>query len=47
MYFSENTYTSWHGRVLAVVRRAAEKGRLKITAKADGMEPVYAEIECI
>lgn len=42
--FSDGSYTSWHGRVLAVVKSTKEAGIIKVTAAAEGMEAVTAEI---
>ena len=45
--FSEGSATSWHGRILAVVKSTKEAGNIKVTASADGMESVTAEIVVI
>lgn len=42
--FTEGAYTSWHGRVIAIIRSMEEAGRVKVTASAEGMEPVSVEI---
>ena len=42
--FSDGFYTSWHGRVIAIVKSAQEAGTIKITAYAEGMEAVYVEV---
>lgn len=43
--FLDGSYTSWHGRVLAVVKTKAEAGTIQITASAEGVEPVSTEVE--
>lgn len=42
--FTDGAYTSWHGRVIAIIRSEKEAGRIKVTASAEGMESVSAEI---
>lgn len=42
--FSDGSYTSWHGRVLAIVKSTKEAGIIKVTASAEGMEKVITEI---
>ncbi|WP_148408750.1 glycoside hydrolase family 2 TIM barrel-domain containing protein [Murimonas intestini] len=42
--FTDGVYTSWHGRVIAIIRSEKEAGRIKVTASAEGMESVSAEI---
>lgn len=45
--FSCGSYTSWHGRVFAIIKSTKESGMIKVTAVADGMEAVVAEIQTI
>lgn len=42
--FCDGSYTSWHGRVLAIVKSTKESGIIKVTASAEGMETVTTEI---
>lgn len=43
--FSDRSHTSWHGRVLAVVKSNQEKGVIRITAISEGMEAVSVLVE--
>ncbi len=36
--FSDESYTSYHGRLLAIVKSNGEKGEIRVTASADGVE---------
>ncbi|RHP34332.1 glycoside hydrolase family 2 TIM barrel-domain containing protein [Lachnotalea sp. AF33-28] len=45
--FSDPSYTSWHGAVLAVIRCSGEPGEITVTASADGCGSVSAKIEAI
>lgn len=45
--FSEGSALSWHGRVLAVVKSTKETGTIKVTAGAEGMDAVTAEIRAV
>ena len=45
--FSDGSYTSWHGRVLAIVKSTKESGIIKVTASADDMQAVTAEIQAV
>lgn len=36
--FSDESYTSYHGRLLAIVMSNGEKGEIRVTAAADGVE---------
>lgn len=42
--FSDGAYTSWHGRMIAIIRSEKEAGRIKVTASAEGTESVSVEI---
>lgn len=42
--FEDGTYTSWHGRVLAVVRSTEQAGRIKVTVSCEGLEKETVEI---
>lgn len=42
--FTDGTYTSWHGCVLAVVRSTGRPGGIKITASSEGCSMVCAQI---
>lgn len=42
--FSDGAYTSWHGRVIAIIRSTKEAGEIRVTASADGRESVSARI---
>lgn len=42
--FSDAAYTSYHGRLLAIVQSNGEQGSIKITASADGIESQSIEI---
>lgn len=42
--FSDGSYTSWHGRVLAIVKSTKESGMIKVTASAEGMGTATTEI---
>ena len=44
-YFHEGAYTSYHGRVLAVVQSTEKSGTIKVTASSDGLESVAVEIQ--
>lgn len=46
-HFFEESYTSWHGQVLAVVRCTGESGTIKIIASAEDCENANAEIEVL
>lgn len=45
--YTDNSCTSWHGRVLAIVRSKLEKGEITVTAKTEGMESAVAKIDVI
>lgn len=36
--------TSWHGRILAVVRSTGEEGTIEVTAQTEGLEPASASV---
>lgn len=42
--FTENSCTSWHGQVLAIVRSIKKEGTIKISACSEGVELATAEI---
>lgn len=43
--FSDGSYTTWHGRVLAVVKSNGEKGFVRITAMSEGLGTASALVE--
>ena len=43
--FFGNSYSTFHGRMLAVLRAGRETGTVTVTAAADGLEPVSTTIE--
>ena len=45
--FKDPAYTSWHGRVLAVIRCSGQPGVIEVTASAPGCAPVSARIQAI
>ena len=45
--FSDGSYTSWHGEVLAAVRCTGRKGEIKVTASAPGCETAGAKIMAV
>ncbi|MDO5391118.1 MAG: glycoside hydrolase family 2 TIM barrel-domain containing protein [Eubacteriales bacterium] len=42
--FSDSSYTSYHGRLLAIVQSNGEKGTIKVTASAEGVETQTVEL---
>lgn len=42
--FSDSSYTSYHGRLLAIVQSNGEKGGIKVTASAEGVETQTVEL---
>ena len=44
--FSGNNHTTWRGSVLAIIRATGEAGTITVTASAEGLAPVTAEICC-
>lgn len=42
--FTNESYASWHGRVMAIIKSTDTAGRIQITAAAEGMDDVTAEI---
>lgn len=45
--YDSNTFTSFRGRVLAVVRSGYEKGNVKVTIESEGLKSVTANLEVI
>ena len=43
--FSAKSHTTWHGRLVAVVKSNQEQGNIRVTAMASGMEPVSLLIQ--
>lgn len=43
-HFYGDSYTSWHGRILAVIRCSGKPGMIKVSASAQGCKSVSAEI---
>lgn len=39
--------TSWHGRILAVVRSTGEEGTIEVTAQTEGLEPASASVRAV
>lgn len=42
--FFDGEYTSWHGRVLVIVKSTDTSGTIKVTAQAEGMDRAQIEI---
>lgn len=42
--FSDSSYTSYHGRLLAIVQSNGEKGIIRVTASAEGVETQTVEL---
>ena len=42
--FSDSSYTSYHGRLLAIVQSNGEQGVIKVTASAEGVETETVEV---
>lgn len=42
--FLDGTYTSWHGRVIGIVKSTKKAGKIKVTAFAENLESVSIEI---
>ena len=43
--FCGNSYTTFHGRMLAVLRAGRETGTVTVTAKADGLKAVSVIVD--
>lgn len=45
--FDSDSYTSYYGRMIAIVRSTGTTGRICVTASVEGMKNVTAEIEAV
>ncbi len=45
--YTSNTYTTYRGRVVAIVRGNGKKGNIKVVIKSDGMETKTAAIKAV
>ena len=45
--FDSDSYTSYYGRMIAIVRSTGITGAIRVTASANGMNSVAAEIQAV